>query len=125
MSTSQRAQPQISRRGAAALLVGPVVWFVFFLVAYSITGAACSLDFAHEMLLGFRLVRVLVVGAGLITAVIILATALHVWNRNVRLRLDADEEGSMFFDVIALLLCGASLVGTVWLSLTVLINPVC
>lgn len=115
-------------------LFAPVVWFVWFLVLYSVQGAGCELGLDSAALLGTSVLRV-VLGALTVLAAAAIATvgawAFKEW-RDVREY--GDDAGdrpmdlSRFLSYGALLHAGLFFVAVIWtgvpiVSATGLCNP--
>ena len=115
-----------SSDGFVTLLAGPAVWFLFFLAAYTVTGAGCQL-FAVENGAGLSILRVIVVSLAIAATAVIAIAGIRAGMRYRRRREDDSEayERSAFMDLAGVSLAAASVVGVIWLTAGVLIHPLC
>lgn len=117
----------VPRNSFTGLLLAPTVWFAFFLLAYLVTGTACTLGYAQETVAGMNIVRVLVVVAGIVAGLVMVIAGVQAWQqwRDGNGAEVTDAERHRFTDLVSLVLSGVALVGTLWLMLTILVNPIC
>ena len=110
------------RDGFATLLAGPLIWFLFFLVAYAITGATC--EYAGGASTNIRL---LVGTLALVTLALIavLGTRAIIRFRHAQAGAGDDIARRRFVDLVGGALCAASIVGVIWLTAGVFVHPLC
>lgn len=110
--------------GFASLIAGPAVWFVFFLLAYGVTGTGCELLAPGQ---GATNIRLLVVAlAGLAILLIAFLGARNVIRfRQASERHGEDAKRQRFVDLSGAALCAASIIGVIWLTTGALIHPLC
>jgi len=111
-------------------LITPVLWFVYFLVIYSLHGAGCAGGLNARTLLGTNLLQLLMLL--LTAAVAAVIVALGVWSyrswKRLLEQLEGDEleaHGHMTFLAYgALLHAGLFLVATLWIGVpSVFLEP--
>ncbi len=126
-----------ARDNALALIGGPLVWTLHFLVIYIFTAIACAQGFFHEQILGVRVVP-LVGGIATLVAVLLIGYGIYVSFRRWRGRPwdgprrelpphDRNDVASRrrFMAFAGLLLSGAALIATVWEALPILFFSSC
>jgi hypothetical protein len=119
------------------LIAGPLVWTAHFLTVYVFTAIACAHGFFNDEILGVRIVPLVGGAATLIAVVLILDAAFVSWRRWRGQPVvgrpqplpphDTNDVASRrrFMAYAALLLCGISLIATVWESLPLVFFASC
>lgn len=118
-----------------SLIIGPMIWVVHFLTVYLTTAIACAKGFFDLKIFGFGIVPLIVAVATVIAVGLILdgaVVAIRRWRGpwGVETPLpphdQADKQSRRRFLAYAgLLLCGLSLIATVWEALPVLFMDSC
>lgn len=118
-----------------SLIIGPMIWVVHFLTVYLTTAIACAKDFFDLKILGFGIVPLIVALATLIAAGLILDGAMVALRRWRGSRWEEapppphdqanKQSRRRFLAYAGLLLCGLSLIATLWEALPVLFMTSC
>ena len=114
----------------SGIIFGPVIWSVYFVLSYIISGFGCARGLDKTQLLGFNTVQLLLIGTGIIASLLILMAGAQAELGRRRIKRhgsskEAVESRNYFLHSVAALLCGFSLIGTLWLILNALLSPVC
>lgn len=119
------------------LIAGPLVWTAHFLTVYLFTAIACAHGFFDHQVLGTNIVRLVGGAATLVAVVLILDAAFVSWMRWRGRPADGQPEPlpphdssdlasrRRFIAYAGLLLCGISLIATVWESLPLIFFASC
>lgn len=130
------------------IITGPVIWAIYFVVSYIISGAGCALGLQQARVAGFSAVEFLLLLAALLAAALIGISAAWTW----RGRRDALNQQSLarsdnnhseqresqpgvvglptykqraFSFTLALGLSAFSLVGVLWLAMNAILSHTC
>ena len=125
----------IERDSLLSVIAGPLVWTAHFLTLYIFTAIACAHGFFDDEILGIGIVP-LVGGAATLLAVVLILDAGYLSWRRWRRRPDTGRPAPpqdsndvasrrRFMAHAALLLCGISLIATVWESLPLVFFASC
>lgn len=108
-------------RTTVAILIGPIVWAVHFLVIYVVTALACARHFASAQWLGMGAVQAMIVAATVVSLVV-LAIAMRLL-RPAFSGLSGDSQE--FARNMAVALALLSVLAIVWDALPAFMVPVC
>lgn len=120
----------VPRDSLVGLIIGPLIWGGYFTLNYIISGVGCSLGYNRFEFAGLSAVQWAALAAGAV-AVLLIAVAAFQANRGRLHVLDAAERGEHaaqrhdFLYTNALILCGLSLVGAIWLAMAAAVAPIC
>lgn len=115
----------------ASLMVGPIIWAVYFIFSYTVSGFACSQGYGEQELAGGNLIRLLLVAFGILAGLLMVVAVLQARRGLHRARQVAQQtdQGAaarrQFLYGASLGLCALSLVGVLWLSMNALLTPIC
>jgi hypothetical protein len=122
----------VPRDRLIGVMIGPIFWSAYFVISYLVSGTGCSLGYGKAELAGMSSVQLLLLIAGAITAALIAAAAVQAERGRRRAKESAagaehapERRRHQFLYATSLVLCGLSLVGTLWLAMAALIVPVC
>lgn len=122
----------VPRDSLIGMLIGPTVWMAAFVIMYTITGTACALGYATASISGLNAMRFFALLVAAISAIVIFLAGMHAfrhWQDVRRTMVDADElpirQRHEFLYLSAIALSAISLVGTVWMAIAVMMNPIC
>lgn len=115
----------------SGFLVAPVLWFGYFVAAYSLQGAGCALGLDQASLFGVPALRLilLAVTAAVVAALLLFgAWSFRSWQR-LRDELDQEQQQShqpsVFLACGALLHAGLFLVAVLWTGVPILLLDSC
>ena len=120
-----------------ALIAGPLVWTAHFLTIYIFTAIACAHGFFHDEIFGIRAVPLVGGAISVVAIALILDAGFVSWRRWRGLPIDGAPEPlpphggndvasrRRFMAYAGLLLCGISLIATVWETLPILFFASC
>lgn len=123
----------VPKDSLAAVIVGPILWSIYFVLSYVVSGLVCSLSYSESTLAGMNLVQLVLLIAGLLIALLIVAAGMQAHRGRQQLRsliAESEEDESAlqrqrFLYSTSRLLCVFSLVGIIWLGLAAAIAPIC
>ncbi|MDQ2695396.1 MAG: hypothetical protein M3Z21_08465 [Pseudomonadota bacterium] len=118
-----------------SIIVGPMVWAAHFLIVYITTAIACAKNLLHLQVHGYAVVPLIIVAATALAAGLIVNGGVLAWRRwrgaggNLEEmpphdRPDKDSR-RRFMAYAGLLLCGLSLVATLWVAMPYLFIDSC
>jgi hypothetical protein len=124
------------RDSLLTVIAGPMVWVAHFLVVYLTAAIACAHGWFERELLGIRIVPLIGGAATLVALALILDALILSWRRWRRPEPggpaplpphDTNDVHSRrrFMAYAAVLLCGISLIATVWESLPLVFFATC
>lgn len=117
-----------------SIIGGPMVWVAHFLTVYIFTAIACARGFFYAELLGVRVVPLVGGVATVVAAALIVDAFVVSWRRwrggggapalppHDRSGVDSRRR---FMAFAAMLLCGASLIATLWEALPIVFFASC
>jgi hypothetical protein len=122
----------VPRDSLIGILIGPTLWMAAFVVIYGIAGTGCALGYADASISGLNAIRFLALLVAAISGIAIAWAGVRAWTQWKEVRRTMVEASELaerkrheFICFSAVWLCGISLVGTVWLGIAILMNPVC
>ncbi len=110
------------RTHIVSLAVPPIVWLAYFVLSYLVVALGCSLPASEATLRGALAV---IAGASLIVIFSAGAESLKSWRSARQERNAGDRQHRTSLALLALLLCGLALLGTVWGGLNLFMLAPC
>lgn len=123
----------VPKDSLAGIIVGPILWSIYFVLSYIVSGLVCSLGYSETTVAGMNPVQLVLLLVGLLIALFIVAAGMQAHRGRRQLRsLIAENEAEEsalqrhdFLYLASLLLCGFSLIGVIWLGMAAAIAPIC
>lgn len=116
---------------ATGFLLAPVLWFAYFIAAYSVQGAGCAIGLDEARVLGLDALRVLLalVTLAAVAGIVVLGLwSFRSWNNLLR-ELEEEEDRvhghAAFLAYGALLHAGLFLVAILWSAIPILLMDAC
>lgn len=122
----------VPRDSIIGLLVAPTIWMGAFVLIYGVVGTACALGIGMDSINGINTVRLIALLIAALSGLVIALAgvqAFRLWQDARHTMVDADEltirKRHEFLYMTTLWLCVLSLVGTAWMAMAILMNPIC
>lgn len=125
------ARKQHFPASAVGFLIAPVLWFLYFIVIYSLQGVGCAMGLDENSIVGIATLRFMLAIVTLAALVAIAVSGVWSWKswKNLLHELEEVEHQvhnySAFLAYGALLHAGLFFVATLWIGIPILLTDAC